>query len=877
MTSLFSQEEIRELYRRSVWTAAEPEGLSEDEWTRRFEALAAVFPFDADSPADPYFGPLKACRPDLLPFLPFFAFAVSLCGKHRRREIFLPGAFEGWQEAFTESLALLWGGAASQVLTEITSGAAASASIPLYEDAASAIYSGAFFREMALEYPVFARQLLIFLYDYAKHIRLLTEDLNTCLPKACRLLLAGETPTRVRKIAPPGSDRHQHGRTVHVLTLESGSRLVYKPHTMDIDRAFGSWLDWLSEKAGYGCFVKPESIDTPHGGICTYLSAEPLERREDALTFFRRAGFLMGSLYLLRGSDCHYENIIACGAWPAVVDLETAFVPEQSLLGRLAKRNLPYHISEMIFLPVMKAPPGYRRFEVDSLTSGSLILDSKNLPRFEGELIRGTGYIEEICSGFADALRTARLHPEEAAFVLSRNFPGCTVRLVLKATISYVTFLRALGMPEALKDPVSYGWLLDRIQVFGDWVTEEDRSFVTGTEKEALRRLDIPYFTMQLGESQIYSMLSWLEEQDEEKLETSLRAIRWALEFHTVEEGSELPFADAARPHGHNADAALPDVPDTGAARPDTADASDAGDTGAALAQLAERLALPLQRLARPIVAAKPEVFEGKLRQPYLIAQNTGSSTCLLDGCLGVLTALSAYCSICPERTDLRELVTGIFEKEFTDEKKLSPALVASEPGIADGTAGLLLGSRMCLEMGTLPEPLFRSVIERIGKLALEKTKLRFAPSDPLYGCAGLAAAVESLPAEYRTEELGELLALLYDNISEDSSLKNLPREELPGLVRKALTGEAGTVAGGPVRNHSLRFGNAGKLYNSTGDTGRTAETERFAALLSQAEAVLPDAPPPEDCLEVGLIHGMSGVLYSLCRYLDPEKVPHIL
>ena len=113
------------------------------------------------------------------------------------------------------------------------------------------------------------------------------------------------------------SDPHHRGRTVWVLTFGNGGRVVYKPRSLAIDKAFYAFLaacdtDLQSLKVaprqqGYGWV---EYADT--------LACEPSEE----VPYFSRAGQLLALLHLLRGRDFHHENVLACGTQPIPVDLE---------------------------------------------------------------------------------------------------------------------------------------------------------------------------------------------------------------------------------------------------------------------------------------------------------------------------------------------------------------------------------------------------------------------------------------------------------------------------------------------------------------------------------------------------------------------------
>src|SRR5262249_2293041 len=134
---------------------------------------------------------------------------------------------------------------------------------------------------------------------------------------------------------------HNCGRSVIKLTFSSGLKLIYKPKDLGIDEAFFALIDWLNE--AIGGVQAPDGVAairqmlplrvlrrlrllnrTTHGWV-ECVEHVPLPDAEAAERYYRRMGMLLCLAYVLGGSDCHYENIIACGAQPVLVDHETLF------------------------------------------------------------------------------------------------------------------------------------------------------------------------------------------------------------------------------------------------------------------------------------------------------------------------------------------------------------------------------------------------------------------------------------------------------------------------------------------------------------------------------------------------------------------------
>lgn len=129
------------------------------------------------------------------------------------------------------------------------------------------------------------------------------------------------------------SDPHAGGRTVHLLGFGSGLRLVYKPRGLGVDSAFMKLLDWLAIR---GAPVPPPLSPTfaarvlDHGshGWAEYVEHAGCADHSSARRYHQNAGALLALLHALGSTDCHFENIVASGERPVIVDLETVLQPE---------------------------------------------------------------------------------------------------------------------------------------------------------------------------------------------------------------------------------------------------------------------------------------------------------------------------------------------------------------------------------------------------------------------------------------------------------------------------------------------------------------------------------------------------------------------
>lgn len=64
-------------------------------------------------------------------------------------------------------------------------------------------------------------------------------------------------------------------------------------------------------------------------GYTEYVEARSCADAGEVRTYYVRAGALLAMLHVLRACDVHYENLIANGPFPTVIDGEALLVPQR--------------------------------------------------------------------------------------------------------------------------------------------------------------------------------------------------------------------------------------------------------------------------------------------------------------------------------------------------------------------------------------------------------------------------------------------------------------------------------------------------------------------------------------------------------------------
>lgn len=339
---------------------------------------------------------------------------------------------------------------------------------------------------------------------------------------AGELMQAFDVSTRLEAIDWAAGETHDNGRSVAVLTFESGRKLVYKPRPMQVDEAFGSAVCLVNSRSCIELRV-PRVLPREQYGWSEYVDQKPCRSAAEARNFFRRQGALLATLHFFGATDMHCENLVACGEFPLCVDLETVIQPcapemDQSVSSVVSVGMLPAPIiisrgGEVMSIDVSGLDGGAPR---NALLRESYLIDygtdrmrvgrrsvtrrkTRNQPHScSGTPYRSVDFIDQISQGFRaqyDVMMTLRCNsPLESA--LSSTFARAMVRYVLRPTMVYVSLLSESWNPDLLQDGLdrSFYWeVLSALPLDGH-ITREAASRILDYEIECLERNDVPAF-----------------------------------------------------------------------------------------------------------------------------------------------------------------------------------------------------------------------------------------------------------------------------------------------------------------------------------------------------------------------------------------------
>jgi type 2 lantibiotic biosynthesis protein LanM len=390
--------------------------------------------------------------------------------------------------------------------------------------------------ELFREYPVLARLVVEILENWVTRSMEVLQHWCVDLPAICEAFHPAQDPGPLIGIEGDAGDRHRGGRTVWILQCTSGFKVVYKPKPMAVDRHFQELLGWLNQRGLSAPFRPLRVLDRGHYGWEEFVAPHPCSSRDEVARFYLRTGGYLALLYALAATDFHYENLLALGEHPVLIDLEALFhpsgldpVPQQA--GEIAGYSLGESVLGSGLLPApisagefgmfdlsglgaeagQKMPrraPGWKGLGTDEMhfaRQSHVIQSSAHRPILNGIAASPLDYLDEIQTGFRQVYRLLQTHRDE---LLTQGgpidrFAGDEVRVVLRNSSRYAQLLLEGSHPDVLRDGLDRDRVFDRLW---EEVTDQPRlAQLIPAEIEDLWRGDVPLFTTRPGSRDLWA------------------------------------------------------------------------------------------------------------------------------------------------------------------------------------------------------------------------------------------------------------------------------------------------------------------------------------------------------------------------------------
>jgi type 2 lantibiotic biosynthesis protein LanM len=300
--------------------------------------------------------------------------------------------------------------------------------------------------------------------------------------------LLDAAPGPLREVAFGAGDSHQGGQSVAVLRCEAGP-LVYKPRSLAVDAALTELLPQLLPDEPDATRIRVPAVLSRRDsrgdfGWAAYVRHRFCDGEEELRTYYRSLGHWLAVMRMLGGSDLHFQNLIAAGPVPVVIDCETLFTPHRraAASGYGEAVDLAYDRVHGSVLRIGLLPGRGVALEArgaDWSAAGSL---PGQQPTVEVSTVVGLGtddarvgkvnvaarpghnrpsphpdlsdHWPRVVEGFVELDRELRARDRAGQLTpLLESFAACPVRVVVRDTVAYEALTRMLWHPSSLHEP----------------------------------------------------------------------------------------------------------------------------------------------------------------------------------------------------------------------------------------------------------------------------------------------------------------------------------------------------------------------------------------------------------------------------------------
>lgn len=381
-----------------------------------------------------------------------------------------------------------------------------------------------------LEYPVLGRLISESVYN-------ITTDYLSILNKLCTdsTEIENKMGIQVDKVKEINSlgDLHKKGKSVLKITFQTGS-IIYKPRSLQIDEHFQLLINWFNNKKICKNLKQIKILNKNEYGWMEFIQYKECNSIEEVRNFYIRQGEYLAILYLLNATDFHYENIVASGEFPYLVDLESLFHNDANQFKKFktsstnkANKKIAFSVVRSSLLPVeafdfifdkdisglgggvsqqieRHGIENFGRDDMRIVLKKVMSPEGKNTPKLNGKIITYNEFIEDIKLGFSNAYKLILNNIDELKGKKGpiQVFTKDKIRVILRNTIVYSKLLEASSHPKYLKNGIDREKLFLYLWRLAEQLPERKKAILS--ECEDIFHGDIPYFATHINSKKIY-------------------------------------------------------------------------------------------------------------------------------------------------------------------------------------------------------------------------------------------------------------------------------------------------------------------------------------------------------------------------------------
>lgn len=179
---------------------------------------------------------------------------------------------------------------------------------------------------LAVKYPVLDKILKTKANNFLTHIHNIFSSFFNDLDLISEAFSINASRNNTIKDIDTGLGDGHNGECTALITLYDDTKLIYKPRNIDTTNSYNSFINWVNYKLNTNLKTF-KCVSCKDYGWLEFVTYEAVNTPEELQEYYYRAGVLLAVTLLLGSKDCHYENVIASGQNPVLIDHETIIQP----------------------------------------------------------------------------------------------------------------------------------------------------------------------------------------------------------------------------------------------------------------------------------------------------------------------------------------------------------------------------------------------------------------------------------------------------------------------------------------------------------------------------------------------------------------------
>lgn len=342
-----------------------------------------------------------------------------------------------------------------------------------------------------------------------------------------KIFIIENTLQDITSISSHLSDSHNKAQSVLIIEFISSDKIVYKPSNLSMLKEYNALLSYINVN-GSPVLLKPVKILSKQSyGWIEFVSYKDCTSIEEIKEYYTKGGALLSLWYVFRGKDVNYENILAHGSDPIIIDLEIFMIGEDKILDveSIKKDNnitMNYYLKHSVlstsFLPfkiynnntecyldqtAFSNQPVQLFTDIEWYENNTDLMMvvtkekvkslAQNLPVFNHQKIPINNYINEFIKGF-ELMYNFLKESKKLLSTYLVHFKSCSNRIVIRPTNIYGFITQSVLKSEKLKTGNEWGIELEVLYRLLLNSNNKMLLSVIRSEIKQMTDLDIPYF-----------------------------------------------------------------------------------------------------------------------------------------------------------------------------------------------------------------------------------------------------------------------------------------------------------------------------------------------------------------------------------------------